>query len=60
MSAAAEKVVPESVLKKQKREEQWALEKKEALEKQRKESCEKKKLIVQKACKYAEEYQAQV
>ncbi|KAJ4758189.1 60S ribosomal protein L7 [Rhynchospora pubera] len=61
MSAAAaeKKVVPESVLKKQKREEQWALEKKEALEVRRKEAREKKKVIFQKAQKYAQEYEAQ-
>ncbi|KAF3329669.1 60S ribosomal protein L7-2 [Carex littledalei] len=60
MSAAVEqKVVPESVLKKQKREEQWALEKKEALEKKRQGTREKKKVIVQKARQYAEEYEAQ-
>ncbi|XP_078163822.1 large ribosomal subunit protein uL30w-like [Carex rostrata] len=60
MSAAVEqKVVPESVLKKRKREEQWALEKKEALEKKRQDSREKKKVIVQKARQYAEEYEAQ-
>jgi len=52
-------VVPESVLKKRKREEQWALEKKEALEKKRQDSREKKKVIVQKARQYAEEYEAQ-
>jgi large subunit ribosomal protein L7e len=54
-----QKVVPESVLKKRKREEQWALEKKEALEKKRQEAREKKKAIVQKARQYAEEYEAQ-
>lgn len=60
MSAAAEqKLVPESILKKRKREEQWALEKKEALEKKRQEAREKKKAIVQKARQYAEEYEAQ-
>lgn len=60
MSAAAEqKSVPESILKKRKREEQWALEKKEALEKKRQEAREKKKAIVQKARQYAEEYEAQ-
>ncbi|KAJ4810639.1 60S ribosomal protein L7 [Rhynchospora pubera] len=61
MSAAAaeKKVLPESVLKKQKREEQWALEKKEALEVRRKEAREKKKVIFQKAQKYAQEYEAQ-
>jgi large subunit ribosomal protein L7e len=46
-------------LKKRKREEQWALEKKEALEKKRQEAREKKKAIVQKARQYAEEYEAQ-
>lgn len=61
MSAAVEqKVVPESILKKRKREEQWALEKKEALEKKRQDSREKKKVIVRKARQYAEEYEAQV
>jgi len=60
MSAAAvEKVVPESVLKKRKREEQWALQKKEAQDKQRKESREKKKAIFVKAQKYAAEYDSQ-
>ncbi|KAJ4748001.1 60S ribosomal protein L7 [Rhynchospora pubera] len=58
-AAAEKKVVPESVLKKQKREEQWALEKKEALEVRRKEAREKKKVIFQKAQKYAQEYEAQ-
>ncbi|KAJ1703515.1 hypothetical protein LUZ63_003294 [Rhynchospora breviuscula] len=58
-AAAEKKVVPESVLKKQKREEQWALEKKEALEVKRKEAREKKKVIVQKAQEYAQEYEDQ-
>lgn len=46
-------------MKKRKREEQWALEKEEALEKKRQETREKKKVIVQKARQYAEEYEAQ-
>ncbi|KAJ3679239.1 hypothetical protein LUZ60_017250 [Juncus effusus] len=60
MSAAAvEKVVPESILKKRKREEQWAAEKKAAQDKQRKESADKKKAIFSKAQKYAAEYESQ-
>uniref|UniRef100_A0A7N0UVN8 60S ribosomal protein L7 n=1 Tax=Kalanchoe fedtschenkoi TaxID=63787 RepID=A0A7N0UVN8_KALFE len=58
MAAAVESkiVVPESVLKKQKRNEEWALAKKEALEKQKVHNSENRKLIFKRAQIYAKEY----
>ncbi|CAM8891690.1 unnamed protein product [Rhodiola kirilowii] len=52
-------VVPESVLKKQKRNEEWALAKKETLEKAKKHNSENRKLIFKRAEKYAKEYSEQ-
>ncbi|KAB2626368.1 60S ribosomal protein L7-2-like [Pyrus ussuriensis x Pyrus communis] len=49
-------VVPESVLKKRKREEQWALAKKKDLESAKKKSSENRKLIYNRAKQYAKEY----
>ncbi|KAB2625828.1 60S ribosomal protein L7-2-like [Pyrus ussuriensis x Pyrus communis] len=49
-------VVPESVLKKRKREEQWALAKKQDLESAKKKSSENRKLIYNRAKQYAKEY----
>lgn len=61
MSSEAVKVaVPESVLRKRKREEQWAAEKKEKSLAERKKSIESRKLIFTRAKQYAEEYDAQV
>ena len=61
MSSEASKVaVPESVLRKQKREEQWAAEKKEKALAEKKKSIESRKLIFTRAKQYAEEYHAQV
>ncbi|KAL5675068.1 hypothetical protein ACJX0J_011199, partial [Zea mays] len=60
MSSEAVKVaVPESVLRKRKREEQWAAEKKEKSLAERKKSIENRKLIFTRAKQYAEEYDAQ-
>ncbi|KAG0479438.1 hypothetical protein HPP92_010206 [Vanilla planifolia] len=52
-------IVPESVLKKRKREEKWALEKKEKAEADRKKNRENKKLIFKRAEQYAKEYEKQ-
>jgi large subunit ribosomal protein L7e len=61
MSSEASKVaVPESVLRKRKREEQWATEKKEKALVEKKKSIESRKLIFTRAKQYAEEYDAQV
>ena len=53
-------VVPESVLKKQKREEEWALAKNQQLDEQKKKNAGNRKLICTRAKKYAEEYAQQV
>ncbi|PQQ01267.1 60S ribosomal protein L7-2 [Prunus yedoensis var. nudiflora] len=52
-------VVPESVLKKRKREEEWALAKKQGLEAAKKKNAENRKLIYNRAKQYSEEYEAQ-
>ena len=53
-------VIPESVLKKRKRAEEWALAKKqEAIEKKKKDR-ENRKLIFSRAQQYAKEYETQV
>jgi len=59
-SEAAKVAVPESVLRKQKREEQWAADKKEKALVEKKKSVETRKLIFTRAKQYAEEYEAQV
>ncbi|CAL5003159.1 unnamed protein product [Urochloa decumbens] len=61
MSAAEAKAaaVPESVLKKRKREEQWAAEKKEKALAEKKKALESRKIIFARAKQYAEEYDAQ-
>lgn len=53
-------VIPESVLKKQKRNEEWALAKKQELESAKKKSAENRKLIYSRAKQYAKEYAEQV
>lgn len=53
-------VVPESVLKKQKRAEEWALVKSKELEDAKKKKVETRKLICKKARDYAKEYEQQV
>ncbi|KAK8461912.1 hypothetical protein SEVIR_1G116100v4 [Setaria viridis] len=61
MSAAEAKaaVVPESVLRKRKREEQWAADKKEKALADRKKALESRKTIFARAKQYAQEYDAQ-
>lgn len=49
-------IVPESVLKKRKRSEEWALAKKQDLEAQKKKNSENKGIIFKRAEKYAKEY----
>ncbi|KAL8138532.1 hypothetical protein V2J09_004533 [Rumex salicifolius] len=52
-------IVPESVLKKQKREEEWALAKKQQLDAQKKNNSANRKLICSRAKQYAQEYEHQ-
>lgn len=52
-------IVPESVLKKQKRNEEWALAKKQELESAKKKNAENRKLIYNRAKQYAKEYAEQ-
>ncbi|KAL6662102.1 hypothetical protein ACP70R_001486 [Stipagrostis hirtigluma subsp. patula] len=61
MSAAEAKaaVVPESVLRKRKREEQWAAEKKEKALADKKKALEGRKIVFARAKQYAQEYDAQ-
>lgn len=55
-----EVLVPESVLKKQKRNEEWALAKVKELDEAKKKKSETRKLICKKAKQYAKEYEDQV
>lgn len=55
----AKLVIPESVLKKKKRDEQWALAKKQELEAAKKKSAENRKLIFSRAKLYTKEYEEQ-
>ncbi|CAA2966962.1 60S ribosomal L7-2-like [Olea europaea subsp. europaea] len=52
-------IVPESVLKKQKRSEEWALVKKQELESAKKKKAEQRKLIYNKAKQYSKDYEQQ-
>ncbi|XP_077238435.1 large ribosomal subunit protein uL30w-like [Tasmannia lanceolata] len=52
-------VVPESVLKKSKRTEEWTLAKKQELDAKKKNNFENRKLIVSRAMQYAKEYEEQ-
>lgn len=56
----AKVVVPESVLKKRKRNEEWALAKKQELDAAKKKKAENRKLIFNRAKLYAKEYAEQV
>ncbi|KAJ8448772.1 hypothetical protein Cgig2_011393 [Carnegiea gigantea] len=56
---ATKVIVPESVLKKQKREEEWALAKKQELEVEKKKRAENRKLIYKRAQQYTKEYENQ-
>lgn len=53
-------IVPESVLKKRKRCEEWALAKKQELEAKKKKNKENRKLIFNRAKLYSKEYEEQV
>ncbi len=59
MGEEAKVVIPESVLKKQKRNEEWALPKKQELEATKKKNAENRKLIFNRAKLYAKEYAEQ-
>ncbi|KAL5989417.1 Large ribosomal subunit protein uL30w [Asimina triloba] len=52
-------IVPESVLKKRKRNDEWALAKKQETDAIRKKKKENRKLIVNRAKQYAKEYEDQ-
>ncbi|KAI3712152.1 hypothetical protein L1987_70701 [Smallanthus sonchifolius] len=52
-------IVPESVLKKQKRNEEWALVKKQEAEELKKKNAANRKLIFNRAKQYSKEYEAQ-
>ncbi|KAK9998677.1 hypothetical protein SO802_018280 [Lithocarpus litseifolius] len=56
---AVKTVIPESVLKKRKREEEWALAKKQDLEATKKKNAENRKLIFNRAKLYSKEYEEQ-
>lgn len=58
--AESKTVVPESVLKKRKREEEWALAKKQELEAAKKQNSENRKLIFNRAKQYSQEYEEKV
>ncbi|KAK4264028.1 hypothetical protein QN277_029369 [Acacia crassicarpa] len=60
MSEEVKAIVPESVLKKQKREEEWGLAKKQELEAAKKKGTESRKLIFNRAKLYDKEYKEQV
>ncbi|TYH09948.1 hypothetical protein ES288_A07G138400v1 [Gossypium darwinii] len=59
MDEEVKAVVPESLLKKQKRAEEWELAKKQELEVAKKKKVENRKLIYTRAKQYAKEYEAQ-
>lgn len=52
--------VPESVLKKQNRNEEWAVAKKQEAEDLKKKNAANRKLIFNRAKQYSQEYEAQV
>lgn len=56
---ATKAIVPESVLKKQQREEKWALEKKQEVEAAKIKSIENRKLTYKRSQMHAKEYEAQ-
>ena len=60
MAEEQAKGVPESVLKKQKRNEEWALAKKQEFEAAKKKNLANRKLIYNRAKQYAKEYAEQV
>ena len=58
--AEAKVVIPESVLKKRKRAEEWAAAKKQELDVKKKKDKENRKLIFSRALQYSKEYETQV
>jgi len=58
-AAPAMKVVPETLLKKRKRDEQWAINRKEQLESAKKNSSNSRTLIFKRAEQYIREYRGQ-
>lgn len=58
--AEVKAVVPESVLKKRKRNEEWALAKKQEIEATKKKNAENRKLIYIRAKQYSKQYEEQV
>ena len=60
MGEEVKALIPESVLKKKKREEEWALAKKQQLEALKLKNAENRKLIYNRAKQYAKEYAEQV
>ncbi|EOY32984.1 Ribosomal protein L30/L7 family protein isoform 3 [Theobroma cacao] len=59
MGEEVKAVIPESLLKKRKRNEEWELAKKQELEAAKKKKVESRKLIYNRAKQYAKEYEAQ-
>ncbi|PPD71888.1 hypothetical protein GOBAR_DD31206 [Gossypium barbadense] len=59
MGEEVKAVIPESLLKKNKRNEEWELAKKQELEAAKKKKVENRKLIFNRAKQYAKEYEAQ-
>ncbi|XWS52658.1 hypothetical protein CRYUN_Cryun11dG0089800 [Craigia yunnanensis] len=59
MGEEVKAVIPESLLKKKKRNEEWELAKKQELEAAKKKKVENRKLIYTRAKQYAKEYEAQ-
>ena len=57
---ASIKTVPETLLKKRKRDEQWALNRKEQLETAKKNSSKNRTVIFKRAEQYIREYRGQV
>jgi large subunit ribosomal protein L7e len=60
MGEEVKSIVPESVLKKQNREEQWALAKTQEFEAAKKKRAENRKLIYGRAKKYSQKYEDKV
>ena len=60
MAEKVGQIFPESVLKKQKREEEWALVKKQEVAALKEKKAANRKLIYNRAKDYAKEYAAQV
>ena len=60
MGEEVKALIPESVLKKTKRNEEWALSKQQEFEAAKKKNAENRKLIFNRAKLYSKEYEEQV